>query len=122
MTSLSRTCGTESLHLSGFTSFDDATASFFQRFPHLQEAEEMAFIRECVLSVPVDGVIFFTGRFCVEDFMEIVLLCGNGYGAGALKILRGMYERAVTACYLHQHPEEVEAFLNFYWVDRHRLA
>ena len=27
MTSLSRTCGTESLHLSGFTSFDDATAS-----------------------------------------------------------------------------------------------
>jgi hypothetical protein len=30
MTSLSQTCGTESLHLSGFTSFDDATASTHQ--------------------------------------------------------------------------------------------
>ena len=32
MTSLSQTCGTESLHLSGFTSFDDATASTTKSF------------------------------------------------------------------------------------------
>jgi hypothetical protein len=95
---------------------------FFERFPHLKTAEEVAFIREAALSTRVDKVVFFIGRLCVEDFNEILLLCGNGYGVGALKILRRMYERVVTAWYLHQHPEEAEAFLNFRWVSIHKLA
>ena len=35
------------------------------------------------------------GRICVEEFNEILLLAGNGRGVGALKVLRGMFERAV---------------------------
>ena len=50
---------------------------------------------------------------CTEDFGEILLLCGNGYRIGAKKILRGMYERAVTAWHLHDHPEEAENFFDF---------
>jgi hypothetical protein len=32
--------------------------------------------------------------------VEILLLSANGYGIGAQKLVRGMYERAVTARYL----------------------
>jgi hypothetical protein len=39
-----------------------------------------------------------------------------------MKLLRGMYERAVTARHLHLHPEQVRDFLDFYWVNAHRMA
>jgi Family of unknown function (DUF5677) len=95
---------------------------FLDRFPNLQRALEAAFAREATTSEPVDRVVFFSGRLCVEDFMEVLLLCANGYGAGALKILRGMYERVVTARYLHKIPAETEDFVDFYWVTQHRLV
>ena len=46
-------------------------------------------------------LIFYTlGRMAVDDFSELVVLAGNGWGIGALKTLRGMYERIVTAASL----------------------
>ena len=93
---------------------------FFDRFPNLKKTLETAFLRELSAPEPVDKVIFYSGRLCVEDFMEIQLLCGNGYGIGALKLLRGMYERAVTARYLHLNPNEADAFLDFYWIAQHK--
>lgn len=95
---------------------------FLERFPNLKEAMSVAFIRKGATSEPVDRIVFFSGRLCAEDFMEILLLCGNGYGIGALKIVRGMYERCVTARYLHLHPEETEAFFDFYWLSQFKLA
>jgi len=95
---------------------------FLKRFPNLQGALHPAFLRGFSSSEPVDRVVFISGRLCVEDFNEILLLCGNGHGIGAMKILRGMYERAVTARYLHLYPKETDAFLNFYWISQHRLA
>lgn len=38
-----------------------------------------------------------------------------------MKILRGMFERVVTACYLHHHPEETAAFRDFYWISEYKL-
>jgi hypothetical protein len=95
---------------------------FLERFPKLKEAMNIALIRQGTTSEPVDRVVFFSGRLCAEDFMEILLLCGNGYGIGALKIVRGMYERCVTARYLHLHPEETEAYFDFHWLSQYKLA
>ena len=39
-----------------------------------------------------------------------------------MKLLRGMYERVVTARYLHEHPEEARDFIDFYWVNAYKLA
>ncbi len=102
--------------------FVEAHQSFFEKFPNLITTIEEVVMRSESDFAPADRVIFFCGRLCVEDFMEILLLCGNAYGFGAMKILRGMYERAVTARYLHLHPEEAEDFVDFYWVGQHRLS
>jgi hypothetical protein len=59
------------------------------------------------------------GRLCSEEFFEITLLAANGYGA--LKLLRSLYERAVTMAYLCDNPSEVEAFLNYYPVAQRKL-
>ena len=102
--------------------FAESHSLFFELFPNLQAAMKAVFIREITSRSRADFVVFYLGRLCAEDFNEILLLCGNGYGTGALKLLRGMYERVVTGRHLHAHPEEVDDFLNFYWVNAFRLA
>jgi hypothetical protein len=61
----------------------------------------------------LENICFWLGHTCRQDYLEIVFLAVNGYGAGATKILRSLYERAVTIAYLIQNPEKVERFLQF---------
>lgn len=58
-----------------------------------------------------DRVVFYLGRVAVDDFGELLTLSGNGRGIGAYKILRGMYERIVTAAYIAKDPSEVRPFI-----------
>jgi hypothetical protein len=51
-----------------------------------------------------------------------MLLCGNGHGFAGMKLLRGMYERAVTARYIHLYPDSADDFLDFHWITRRKLA
>ena len=95
---------------------------FLEKFPNIKAALDIAFIRVLEHSSLTDRTIFFCGRLCAEDFMEIMLLCGNGYGVGGLKLVRGMYERAVTARYLQIHPEETQRFVDFHWVQQRKLG
>jgi hypothetical protein len=102
-------------------SFKKRHGIFLDRFHNLKAVLKVAFVRTMTDCEPLDRVIFFSGRLCAEEFSEILLLCGNGYGVAALKLVRGMYERAVTARYLNEHPEEVNNFFDFHWVSQHRL-
>jgi uncharacterized protein DUF5677 len=70
----------------------------------------------------LDRAIYYLGLIIWQDFNEILVLCGNSLENGAEKILRGMFERTVTAHYLHLHPDEAESFWNYYWVDMHKFA
>jgi Family of unknown function (DUF5677) len=96
--------------------------TFLDRFDNLKSALDTCFNRSATSVELVDRIIFFSGRLAVEDFFEILLLVGNGYGVGALKILRGMYERVVTAHYLHLHPEEADKFWDFHSVQQHKAT
>jgi len=104
-----------------WSAFQLRHAPFLHRLGHLKTALDVAFIRSYSSSGPEDRVIFTMGRLCAEDFWEIALLCANGYGFGALKLLRSLYELAVTMAYLCDNPSEVDAFLNYHWIAQHRL-
>lgn len=102
--------------------------SFFSRHPLWSEkfkllhaTLEKVFIREFSPNTPADKVIFFLGRLCVEDFNEAFLLCANGYGFGGLKIVRGLYERAVTSGYIAKHPNEAESFLEYHFIHKGKM-
>ncbi len=86
---------------------------FFDVFDELGSGIDQVFDRECTFDSAADRVVFFMGRLIAEEFMEITLLCANGYGHAALRILRGMYERLVTAKYLSRHPAEANAFVDY---------
>jgi hypothetical protein len=93
--------------------FSKGHQEFLKRFKNIETAIGVAFQRIHQTTQPLEKTIYFQGRLIVEDFMEILLLCGNGYGIGAQKLVRGMYERAVSARYLMDHPEEVDNFPRF---------
>jgi hypothetical protein len=66
-------------------------------------------------------VVFYLGRAAADDFGELVILCGNGRGIGAYKILRGMYERIVAAAFIAKNPSEARPFLAHSDVQRGKL-
>jgi hypothetical protein len=79
------------------------------------------FIRKGTPRRSADSVVFFLGRKCCEEFYEILLLCGNGYGAGATKLLRTLYENALTMAYIAAQPEEADMFLDYNCVHDKRM-
>jgi Family of unknown function (DUF5677) len=101
--------------------FERRNLLFIQRYPRLQKAIEIAFNRNTAFEEPIDKFILMFGWLCVEDFSEIAVCCGNGYGHAGQKLLRGLYERAVTLRYLYEHPEEIEDFLDYYHVGQRKL-
>jgi len=89
-----------------FYGFPDECKKFEQRHPLWQEtmrnlecALNIAFTKEQITKGPQDKFIYFFGRVCLEDFMEISLVCYHGYGVAASKLVRSMYEHTVTLHY-----------------------
>jgi len=89
---------------------------FAEKLQLLTDTFHRVFIRKVETSDPADRVVFSLGRLSVEDFMEILLLCGNGYGIGGMKLLRGLYEKAVTLGYIARKPEKAQQFLEYHYV------
>jgi hypothetical protein len=101
--------------------FQKRHPEFIQNLQQLYDTMNKIFIREMKssgTSGPADKVVFYLGRLAVEDFNEIILLCGNGFGFGGMKILRGLYEGAVTLIYISENPDKAEGFLDYMHVHR----
>jgi len=102
--------------------FERRNVAFLQAWPRAHRLIERFFLRDLGSPAKVDVLVFYLGRLCVEDFAELLLVCGNGYGIAGKKLLRGLYERAVAAQYLHAHPEEADHFEEYWFVTLHKLA
>jgi Family of unknown function (DUF5677) len=101
--------------------FAERHSEFTKRFNNLADTIDVAFHRIHEATSQAEKIVYFAGRTAVEDFMEVLLLCGNGYGIGAQKLLRGLYERVVTARYIFKHPEEAENFIDYFKITRHKF-
>lgn len=62
---------------------------------------------------PLQNIVCFLTRSTMAGASEATILCGNGCGAGAMKIVRGMYESRWTAEYLRRNPDELQDYLEF---------
>lgn len=93
---------------------------FIAAIPKIFETANKCFGRDPRSKNSLERVCFWLGHTCRQDFLEIVFLAVNGYGAGATKILRSLYERAVTIAYLIQKPDKVERFLQFAAIQENR--
>jgi hypothetical protein len=99
--------------------FNQQFPTYVERYGKIEAMRDTVFQRRAV-GERIDRVIFGLGWSAFEDFQQINILCGNGFGIGAMQILRGMYERVVVAAYLSQSPDEVDDFLDFDCVQRRK--
>lgn len=53
---------------------------------------------------------------------EVITLVGNGMGHGAMKIVRGVMENAINMEYMRRFPDQAEKYLEWQWVEQHKLA
>jgi len=87
-----------------------------QLLKHLRELEALintVFVEQPSANTPDRRLVYLLGCLCWQDYREILLLCGNGYGIAAAKILRSLYEHAVTAHHLVKHPENASLFNDY---------
>src|SRR6266852_4726800 len=91
----------------------------FQKYAALEELRDKVFQRGGV-GDKLDRLIFGLGLVCAEDFQQTLVLCGNGFGIGALQIVRGMYERLVTAAFLLKQPDKVDDFIDYHCVQERK--
>lgn len=108
--------------------FGDASSAFNERHPRwgevfrrLEDCINMAFTRVQVMDEPIERFVYFYGNLVIEDFMEVFIMAANGLGFGSMKLLRSMYEHTVTLKYLHEHPDELQAFFDFDHVQQYKL-
>jgi hypothetical protein len=65
--------------------------------------------------------LFLMVGACYTEYEEILLLALNGYGSGATKLLRALYERVVTGMYLMRNPKKIQQFIEYTYVHWHKL-
>jgi hypothetical protein len=90
-------------------------------FDALINLTNKCFGREYQPANRAEDVVFDLGQACRDDFGEVVFLAVHGHGNGAMKLLRGMFERAVTAAYLMNNPEKAERFVRYAAIQEHRM-
>ena len=102
--------------------FWDRNPKAFPSLMRLLTLTNKAFGREWTPKNRMQDIAFNLGETCRQDFLEILFLAVNGHGIGAQKLLRGLYERAVTLEYLRFNPKKAERFVRFAGIQEHRVG
>jgi hypothetical protein len=100
--------------------FFDRNPKFMPAFERLMTVANKCFGREIKPKNRPEDIIFWLGHSSREDYLEVVFLAVHGYGLATSKILRGLYERAVTLAYLIEEPDKAERFVRFAAIQEHR--
>lgn len=101
--------------------FLDRNPNFYHAFRRLILLANKTFGREYRHKDHLQDIGFSLGETCRVDFLEIVFLAIHGYGIGALKLLRGLYERAVALAYMIKHPEKTERFVRYAAIQEYKV-
>jgi hypothetical protein len=69
-----------------------------------------------------DVILSALGVITLSSWDELLVLVQNGFGHGAFKIARGMFETSVIAEYLRCHPKEIKDYFDFARVLTYKLS
>jgi len=94
---------------------------FFQRVVNLQDALNSLTTRAYDDVETSQRLILNLVMLVGVSMMEAVTLVGNGFGLGAMKIVRGLIENAINAEYLRRNPDSCADYLDWHWVEQHKL-
>jgi hypothetical protein len=106
----------------------EAYRAFHARYPNFEGAfDRLVVLTNKCFSRPLENrtalrdVCFSIGETCRDEFADIIFLGVNGHGTAAMKLIRGLYERAVTLAYIIKHPTKAKRYLHYTAINEHRL-
>lgn len=102
--------------------FFSRNPTFYPAFETLNSLCNKCFGRAYTPTKQLDEIVFGLGQSCRDDFFEILFLAVGGHGVGAMKLVRGLYERAVTLANLIRNPQKAGRFINFAAINERKLA
>lgn len=102
--------------------FWDRNPKALPAFMRLLDLTNKAFGRPYQIRSRVEDICFHLGETCRTDFLEILFLAVNGYGIGAQKLLRGLFERALALEYIRQNPDKAERFVRFAAIQEYKAS
>jgi hypothetical protein len=101
--------------------FFDRNPKFYDVFDQVMILANKTFGREYQPKDRLQHVSFNLGETCRVDFLEILFLAVHGWGVGASKLLRGLYERAVALAYMIKNPEKAERFFRYAAIQEYKV-
>lgn len=106
----------------------DKAKAFFKEHPNfcdafvkLMDASNQCFGRMCHYNNRAEEIMFSLGQTCREDYLEIAFMAVHGFSVATTKLLRGLYERAVTHAYIIKNPEKVMKFILFGAIQEYKV-
>ena len=101
--------------------FFERNPKFFDAFERLMVLANKTFGREYQPKDRLQDIAFNLGETCRMDFFETLFLAVHGWGIGAEKLLRGLYERAVALAYMIKHPDKAERLVRYAAIQEYKL-
>jgi hypothetical protein len=95
--------------------------NFWDAFEKLMNASNQCFGRVCHHNNQAEDIMFSLGQTCRNDYLEIMFMGVHGFNVATTKLLRGLYERAVTHAYIIKNPEKVMKFIRFGAIQEYRV-
>lgn len=92
--------------------FKSQYAKFSECIPELLEAFSKALNVPKVTSES-DYLVLGLSKLCLDRFEDVLILCTQGRGDGAMPLVRAMFESLVNASYIQAHPEKAEDFRRY---------
>jgi hypothetical protein len=95
--------------------------NFWDPFEKLMNVSNRCFGRLCHYDNRAEEMMFSLGQTCRQDYLEIAFMGVHGFNIATTKLLRGLYERAVTHAYIIKNPEQVMKFIRFGAIQEFRV-
>src|SRR5258708_17523905 len=106
----------------------EAYRAFHARYPNFEGTFDRllvitnkCFSRRLENRTTLQDVCFSIGETCRDEFADIIFLGVNGHGTAAMKLIRGLYERAVTLAYIIKYPKKAKRYLHYTAINEYKM-
>jgi hypothetical protein len=97
-----------------WTKVHDANKEAFSAFERIENLANEAFSEaDKKAEKDYEKAVYILTRITLFGLNDVILLAGNGSGAGAMKIVRSMFESSALAEYLRLNPNEAPDYIDF---------
>lgn len=95
--------------------FNERNKDVLAFFPLLNEALDKTFKQISPMGRH-QMIVYALGRLSARHFESIMLLCMNGLGFSAMRILRSMFEKVVDGGFINNNEAVVDDFVEYYFL------